>query len=618
MTGQPLTRFLFALLTLLSFTALASEPILPKHGIAMHGDLKYGPDFSHFEYANPNAPKGGKVRLNTIGTAFDTLHPFILKGNPASGIGQIYETLMASADDEAFSAYGLIAESIEVPEDRSWAIFNIRPQAHWHDGKPITAEDVVFSFNTLKKKGHPRYRFYYAAVDKAEIINDRRVKFSFSGNENRELPLIMGQLPVLPKHYWQDREFDKTTLEIPLGSGRYRIKDFEPGRYIRYERVKDYWGKDLPVNKGRFNFDEIRYDYYRDATVALEAFTAGKYDWRFENVSKFWATGYDLSMVDSGLMVKEEIGNERPTGMQAFVFNLRRPQFQDSRVRQALAYAFDFEWTNENLFYGQYNRTNSYFSNSELASRDLPQGQELEILERYRGRIPGEVFTTSYQAPATDGSGRIRSNLKQAVMLLKQAGWSISKSGPYKGKLVNAKGELFNFEILLNSPVWERIALPFAKNLKRLGIETKVRNVDSAQYQERTETFDFDMLVDVFGQSLSPGNEQRDFWSSDAAQRNGSRNTIGINNPVIDELTELLIAAPDRQSLVARTRALDRVLLWGHYVIPHWHIRNFRMIYWNKFSRPAVTPKYDIGFDSWWVDADKVSSLQQKQGKAEK
>ncbi len=614
MTAIQRHRILLLLLTLLPFTAFATQDASARHGLAMHGDLKYPADFTHFEYANPDAPKGGTARLAAIGTAFDTLHPYILKGNPAAGIGNIYETLTASASDEAFSAYGRIAESMEMPEDRSWVIFNLRKEARWHDGRPITADDVIFSFNILKEKGQPFYRFYYAPVRTAERLNDRKVKFTFDAEENRELPLIMGQLPVLPKHYWQERDFDKTTLEPPLGSGPYRIGKFEPGRFISYERVKDYWGENLPVNKGRNNFDEIRYDYYRDATVALEAFKAGEYDWRFENISKFWATGYDTDLTESGLVIKEEVQNERPTGMQGFVFNLRRPLFRDPRVRQALTWAFDFEWANAKLFYGQYTRTHSYFSNSELASRGLPEGEELEILNKYRDRLPPEVFTEAYRPPATDGSGRIRKNLKQAVKLLSEAGWKIDRK---TRKLTDSAGNTFSFEILLNSPSWERIALPYVKNLKKLGIEARVRMVDSAQYQERTETYDYDMLVDVFGQSLSPGNEQRDFWSSNAAARPGSRNTIGISDPVIDELIELVISAPDRTSLVARTRALDRALLQGHYVIPHWHIRNFRLVYWNKFSRPAVSPKYDIGFENWWQDPQKFNALQAGKGGTE-
>lgn len=585
----------------------------PVHGIAMHGDLKYPKGFTHFEYANPEAPKGGTLKLSALGTAFDNLNPYILRGNPAAGLGYGYDSMLVSSDDEAFSEYGLLAESIEVPEDRSWVIFNLRPEARWHDGQPITADDVVFTFNTLMEKGHPRYRFYYASVDKVEKLDTLKVKYSFKPGDNHELPLIVGQLPVLPKHFWEGKDFSKTTLEPPLGSGPYRIQDFEPGRFITYERVADYWGADIAVNKGRYNFNKIRFDYYRDGTVALEAFKAGAYDFRNENISKLWATGYDQNQIDVGAVVKEEVAHQRPTGMQAFVFNLRRSLFQDPLVREALAYTFDFEWTNQNLFYGQYSRTKSYFSNSELASSGLPSQAELDILEPYRGQVPDAVFNQSYEPPSTQGDGKVRQNLKQAIQLLRQAGWNIAKSGDLRGKLVK-NGQAFRFELLLSSPSWERIALPFVKNLERLGIEASVRIVDSAQYQQRMETFDYDMIVDVLPQSLSPGNEQRDFWSSEAADRPGSRNTIGIKNPVIDKLVENLIASPDRESLITRTRALDRVLLWNHYVIPHWHVRSFRLAYWNKFSKPTITPKYGIGLDTWWYDDSKAQQLNSRKG----
>jgi len=431
-------------------------------------------------------------------------------------------------------------------------------------------------------RASPFYRLYFASIAKAEKVGPRKVKFTFVDGVNRELPLITGQMPVLSKDYWRGRDFSKTTLTPPLGSGPYRIKSFEPGRSITYERVKDYWGKDLGVRKGQDNFDTIRYDYYRDATVALEAFKAGEYDFRQENISKNWATAYDFPAIKKGLVIKEEIRHQRPTGMQAFVFNTRREIFRDRRVREALAYAFDFEWTNKNLFYGQYTRTRSYFSNSELASKGLPSSAELKILEPYRGRIPDEVFTKVYQPPKTDGSGNIRQNLRRAFKLLAAAGWTFRDR-----KLVNAEtGKPFTFQILLVQPTWERIALPFVRNLKRLGIDASVRTVDTAQYQKRVEEFDFDMVVGMFGQSLSPGNEQRDLWSSAAAATPGSRNIIGIKDKVVDQLIDLIIAAPDWKSLVARTRALDRVLLWGYYVIPHWHIRSFRIASWNKFGRP--------------------------------
>jgi microcin C transport system substrate-binding protein len=587
--------------------AFAEETVTPVHAVAMHGKPKYGPDFQHFDYANPHAPKGGDVRLYAIGT-FDNLNSFTLKGISAVGLGGLYDTLLTQSFDEAFTEYGLLAESIEMPEDRSWVAFTLRKKARWHDGKPVTVEDVIFTLNVFKTKGHPFYRAYYANVAGAEKIGERKVKFTFSGGENRELPLITGQLPILPKHYWESRSFEKTTLEPPLGSGPYKIKSFQPGRTITYTRVKDYWGKDLPMNRGRHNFDTIRYDYYRDSTVALQAFKAGEYDFRQENSSKDWATAYDVPAVHGGLIKKELVPNERPTGMQAFIFNIRRPFFKDRRVREALTYAFDFEWANQNLFYGQYTRTSSYFSNSELASRGLPTPAELIILQPFRDKIPKEVYTKEYRPPSTLGEGRIRANLRQAMQLLKEAGWVFRNR-----KLVNDKtGVPFSFEILLSQPTWERISLPFAKNLKRLGIDARVRTVDAAQYQKRMEEFDYDMVVDVFPQSLSPGNEQRDFWSSASADEIGSRNTIGIKDPTVDALIDLVISAPDRESLVFRTRALDRVLLWGHYLIPHWHIRSFRVAYWDKFDRPGVTPKYSLGFDTWWVDHEKEAVLKGK------
>lgn len=587
---------------------LSQDPSVPPvHGVAMHGAPKYGPDFKHFDYVNPSAPKGGVIRQSVDRGTFNTFNPYTLKGDPAAGLAFLYESLMTSPQDEAFSEYGLIAESIEMPDDRSWVIFTLRADARWHDGTPITAEDVIWSLETLRKKGRPFYRYYYKGVAKSEKLGARRVKFTFGDTENRELPLIMGQLPVLPKHYWETRDFNATTLVPPLGSGPYKIKSFVDGRSITYERLQNYWGRNLPVNVGRYNADIIQYEYYRDATVSLEAFKSGEYDFRLENTSKVWATGYESPAFRRGLYKTTEILHERPTGMQGFVFNTRKQMFKDPRVRQALAYAFDFEWTNKNLFYGQYTRTVSFFSNSELASSKTPSIKELEILNPLKGQVPPEVFTKAYSPPETDGSGRIRKQLRQARGLLQQSGWSVKN-----GKLLNAQGELFKFEILLISPAFERIVLPFARNLKRLGIEARVRTVDTAQYRRRLDGYDFDMVVSTFGQSLSPGNEQRAFWGSDAAARRGSRNVVGIKNPAIDKLVDLIISAPDRQSLITRTRALDRVLLWNHYVIPQWHLQNFRVAYWDKFGRPAKTPKYGLAFDAWWVDGAKAANLSSK------
>ena len=572
----------------------------PAHGLSIHGDLKYGPGFSHFDYVNPRALKGGSVTLSATGT-FDNLNPFILKGVPAAGIGNTFDTLTVASADEPSSEYGLVAETIETPPDRSWVAFTLRPEARFHDGSPMTVEDVIWTFDTLKTRGHPLYRSYYAQVARVEKTGPRTVKFTFKRGENRELPVIVGQLPVLSKAYWAGRDFAKTTLDAPLGSGPYRVESLEPGRAITYRRVKDYWGAALPVNVGRFNFDTIRYDYYRDRTVALEAFKGGAFDLRVEDSSKNWATAYDVPPVRDGRIRKEQIPNEVPTGMQAWVYNTRRAIFSDPRVREALAAAFDFEWSNAHLFYGAYTRTRSYFSNSELASRGLPSEAELQVLAPFRGRVPDEVFTREYRPPSTEPGG-LRPNLVHALELLKQAGWVVRDM-----RLVNAEtGRPLTFEILLDDPTWERIALPFVKNLERLGVSARVRTVDSAQYQYRMKQFDFDMTVALFSQSLSPGNEQIDFWASASADTPGSRNLTGVRDPMVDRLIDLVISAPDRPALVARTRALDRVLLWGHYVIPHFHITAFRVAYWNRFGRPAVSPKYDLGFDTWWIDAGKA------------
>ena len=581
----------------------ATEPI-PKHAIAMHGEPKYGPDFRHFDYTNPDAPKGGIIRFAVQGT-FDSFNPLIPKGNPGAGVA--FETLLVGSADEPFTEYGLIASSIEVPPDRSWVIFTLRPEARWHDGQPITVEDVIWSLKILKTKGQPFFRFYYGSVVSAEQVGPRRVKFTFAEKGNRELPLIVGQLPVLPKHYWATRNFEATTLEPPLESGPYKVVALEPGRYVLTERVKDYWGKDLPVNKGQNNFDNIRYDYYRDDTVIREALKSGDVDYRLENQAKAWALDYDVPPVRAGWLKKEEIRHFSPTGMQAFVYNTRRDIFKDRKVRDALAYAFDFEWTNRNLFFGQYVRTQSYFSNSELASTGPPQPAELAILERYRGRVPDEVFTQAYSAPSTDGSGWPRQNLRTAFGLLGQAGWVVRDM-----RLTNVRtGQPFEFEILLVNQAFERIALPFVRNLTRLGIDARVRLVDQSQYINRLRSFDYDMIVAGWPSSESPGNEQRESWSSKAADSPAANNYAGIKDPVVDELVELVIAAPDRPGLLARTRALDRLLLFGYYVIPQWHVRVQRILYWDKFSRPAITPKTGTAIAYWWFDPVKDARLEQ-------
>ena len=608
MRGAPAT-IVVALLLVFAGNAHAATT----HGMSLFGDLKYGPDFRHFDYVNPDAPKGGTVRYATLGT-FDNLNPFVIKGVAAAGITDIFDTLTVASEDEPSSEYGLVAETIELAPDKLSVLYTLRKEARFHDGTPMTPEDVIWTFETLRAKGLPHYRSYYGDVTKVEKEGERGVRFSFKSADNRELPQIIGQMPVLSKAYWSGRDFAGTTLDAPLGSGPYKVESLDPGRSITYRRVTDYWAADLPVNKGRHNVDVIRYDYYRDGTIALEAFKAGQYDVRLENVSKNWATGYDGPALRAGLIKKEAIPNQRPSGMQGFGYNLRRPLFQDPRVREALAYAFDFEWSDKELFYNAYTRTRSYFDNSELAATGVPQGEELKILEKFRGQIPDEVFTTEYDPPKYDGSGNIRDGLRAALKLLKEAGWT------FKGeRLVNDEtGQPFEFEIILVQPEFERIVLPFKKNLERMGIDARVRTIDSAQYERRMQTFDFDMAVVSFGASESPGNELRDYFGSQAAEEPGSQNLLGIKSKVIDELIEELITAPDRASLVAHTRALDRVLQYGYYVIPHYHVSAFRVAYWDKFRRPAISPKFAVGLDTWWVDASAEQAVEARKGEVTK
>ncbi len=491
----------------ISFSVVAADVKVTKtHGMSLAGPLKYGPDFTHFEYTNPNAPKGGRLKLSAIG-GFDNLNPYIPKGQSANGLGLTFETLMTGAMDDQSAEYGLIAHSVEVPEDLSWVIYNMRPEARFHDGSPITADDVIFSLEVLTKSGRPLYRYYYANVDKVEKLDDHKVKFHFSGPPNRELPQIVGQLPILSKKHFENRKFDETTLTAILGSGPYKVKRFEANRFIEFERVKDYWGENLPVNKGQYNFDEIRYDFYRDTSVLLEAFKAGEYDHRSENSAKNWATGYKFPAADKGLVKTEAIDHGRSGGMQAYAFNLRRLKFQDPALREALTFSFDFEWTNKNIFYDQYKRTESYFSNTVMAARGKPSAAELKILEPWRDQLPPQVFGEAYKAPVTDGSGRDRKPLHTAKNILKKAGWKIKG-----GKLIEPKsGKPLTIEFLMYDQNSLRIAGPIIKNLKRLGIDATSRVVDSAQYTERVRNYDFDMVTAGFGQSLSPGNEQREF-----------------------------------------------------------------------------------------------------------
>jgi microcin C transport system substrate-binding protein len=591
----------------ITFSSFLKAEINTEHAIAMHGEPKYSKDFEHVDYVNPDALKGGSITLDAFGS-YDSFNDFISKGEPAVGLGYIYETLTSRSYDEAFTEYGLLAETIDWPDDRSWVSFNLRKEAKWNDGKSVTPEDVIWTFNTLMEKGHPFYKYYYSDVVEVIKEGDLKVRFNFKNNKNLELPLIVGQLPVLPKHYWENRNFEETTLEIPLGSGPYKIVSFDAGRSITYELNKNYWGKDIPINKGANNFERITFQYFKDRDIIRLALKSGDIDIFNENQSKAWATAYEIPTVKKGLLKKELIQHENPQGMQAFAFNIRKDIFKDKKVREALSYAFDFEWTNESLFYGAYKRTNSFFENSELASSELPIGKELKLLSEYKDDLPTEVFNMEFNPPITDGSGFIRKELSKATSLLREAEWELNGS-----KLINTNsGEEFKFEILLVSPAFERIVLPFKDNLEKLGISVNVRIIDSAQYQQRIETFDFDMVVSSIRQSLSPGNEQRNFWGSDAADTNGSRNIMGIKNPVIDSLIEKVISAKDREDLIITTKALDRVLLWNHYVIPQWHISSYRTLYWDIFDKPKIRPKYSLGTNTWWIDPLKASTIDER------
>ncbi|MGY8819892.1 MAG: extracellular solute-binding protein [Pseudomonadales bacterium] len=594
---------------LLSLTVLAEAA--PQHALTLYGELpKYPPDFSHFEYVNPDAPKGGTLRQAGFGS-FDSLNPFINKGVAADDIGLVYDTLTTNSLDEPFTVYGLLAEKIEKGPNNEWVRFYLRPEAKFHDGEPVEAEDVVFTFETLISKGAPHYRGYYADVEKAVIEGPRRVRFDFKHAGNRELPLILGQLPVLPKHWWTDKDFATGSMEAPLGSGPYRIERAEAGRSVRYARVEDYWGKNLAVNRGFYNFDHVNIDYYRDNTVALQAFKAGHFDYWLETSAKNWATAYDIEAVKDGRILKEEIANHNPQGMQGFIFNTRRDRLQDPRVREALALLFDFEWTNRQLFNGAYTRTTSYFDNSELASSGLPSEQELSILEPLRGKIPDQVFEKPFELPQTNADGIIRAQQRRAYELLTAAGWKIEND-----QMVDAKGKPVKLEFLLVQADFERVLLPYKRNLASLGIDLELRRVDVSQYINRLRSRDYDMIVSGFGQSSSPGNEQREYWHSASADNPGSRNYIGLKDPAIDVLVEKLIAADSRDELLTRTRALDRVLLAGHYVIPNWHIKTWRVAYWNHLAHPEITPRYDVALMTWWnkpdVDKPEPEPLEDK------
>jgi microcin C transport system substrate-binding protein len=583
-----------------------------RHGLSLFGELKYPQGFKNFDYVNVSAPKGGVARLIAFGT-FDNFNVVTggVKGSLVNGIDQLYDTLMVAALDEVSTEYGLLAESVSHPDDHSSVTYRLRAEAKWHDGQPVTVEDVIFSLDAFKKN-HPQYSAYYRHVVKAEKTGDREITFTFDQPGNRELPQIVGQLNVIPKHYWEGtdssgrkRDIASTTLEPPLGCGAYKIKSFVPGRTISFERVKDYWGKDLPVNVGRDNFDELRYEYFRDPTVAVEAFKADQVDWRTENSAKNWATAYDFPAVRDKRVLLEEFPINSSGVMQGFVFNTRRDKFKDPRVRRAFNYAFDFEEMNKQIFFGQYKRISSYFEGTELAARELPTGQELAILETVRDKVPPELFTQPYRNPTTGSPDVVRSNLREGVRLLREAGWEVRNR-----RLVNVKtNEPMTVEFLLSSPDSVRFVEPYKPNLDRLGVTVTMRVVDDAQYENRLRQWDYDIITAVWGQSLSPGNEQRGYWHSQSADQPGSRNFAGIKNPAIDQLIDRVIFAKDRAELEAATKAMDRVLLWNHYVVPQWTYGKIRSARWDRFSRPDPLPRYGFsGFPTiWWWDKEKAA-----------
>ena len=578
------------------------------------GDLKYPSNFAHFDYVNPNAPKGGEFRLHSIGT-FDNLNPFVLKGTRLRGDAAIalsglpYDSLMVRALDEPDAMYGLVANRVEIAPDRSWVAFTMRPEARFNDGSPLTAEDVVFSYEILISKGTPQYRVILRDVESAVVESTHKVRFSFTKNAaKRDLPLTVAGIPIFSKAYYATRDFSKTTLNPPLGSGPYRITRVDQGRSLVYERVDDYWAKDLPVNRGRYNFETIRFDFYRDRNVAMEAFKAGEYDFREEYTSKTWATAYEFPAIEQGLVQRVSLPDESPASRQYFVLNQRREFFKDWRVRAALNHAFDFEWTNKNIFYGLYARTESLFQNTPMAARDLPTPDEAALLEPYRDQLRQEIFTQVYEQPKTDGSGNNRHNLRIAMQLLKEAGYTIRD-----GKLTRSNGQPVTLEYLTFSPGFERVIAPLNRNLKRLGIEATIRIVDTAQYTNRLHEFDFDLTMAAFGTVATPGIGERALWGSDVANSPGTINYAGIADPVVDALIEKIGNAADRPSLEAAARALDRVLLWNLYVIPAWFNDSNNIAYWDKFTGPGKAAKYDPYFgylDTWWVDSAKAKTLE--------
>jgi microcin C transport system substrate-binding protein len=599
------------LVALPTVSARAADAATCRHAVSLVDAPKMPANFKHFDWVNPDAPKGGTLKIAEIGS-FDNFNPFTIEGSAADGLGGIFDSLFTASPDEPSTAYGLIAECVRYPDDFSSATFKLRPEAKFQDGKPVRAEDVVFSLEALKSS-NPQTSLYYKNVVKAEKTGDHEVTFTFDVKGNRELPLIVSELNVLPEHYWKSsdangkpRDITKSTLEPPLGSGPYKVKSFEAGRTLIYARDPNYWAKDLPVNKGQWNFDEVKRDYYRDRVPAFEAFKSGMADVWVESSSNAWATQYEFPAVKAGHIKKEMLAHKRVAGMQSFTFNLRRKAFADARVRQALALVLDFEELNKKIFAGAYTRLNSYFDNSELRARGLPEGRELEILSEVKSEIPPDVFTTEFKVPVNAGPDDLRNHMRAAVKLLQDAGWTLKG-----GALTNAAGETLNAEFLLVQPDFERVVLPYIENLKKIGVNATLRTVDSSQYERRAKSFDFDIVVNSVGQSHSPGNEQRFFFGSSAADRQGSRNVGGIKNPAVDKLIEKIILSKDRADLVAATHALDRVLLWNFYVVPQWYLPADRIAVWDQFGRPAKLPsQFPVRHEqTWWIDKAKADAV---------
>lgn len=587
-------RFFFALVAfLLPFSAQAD------HGIALYGALKYPAGFRHFDYVNPKAPKGGTMKLSYSGP-FDSVNPYILKGVAAPGVAQyLFQSLMTASYDEPQSYYGLIATDIQVAPDHSYADFTLNRKARWHDGKPITPEDVIFSFHALKEEGHPVYRVMYKPIREVEKIGPRQVRFHFDDKEHRELPLIAASMPILPMHYYEKVPFAKSSLQPPVGSGPYKITAIDPGRSITYTRVKDAWAADLNVERGLNNFDTIKIDVYRDDVVALEGIKSGQFDYYEEYIARNWATAYHIPAVARGDLVKVKIPHKIPRGMQAFMFNTRLAKFADPRVREAIGLTLDFQWMNKTLFYGAYERNTSFFQNNDpFMATGLPTGEELQLLEKYRDQLPKEVFEKVFTVPTTDGSGYSRDNLLKAQALLDDAGWVMKD-----GKRTNAKtGEVMTIEFLMTQRTFERVISIMRQNLRKLGIDSTFRYVDASQYQRRVDKRSFDIVSIWWNQGLNfPGSEQFTFWHSSQADLVGSQNLGGVENPVIDDLVMRIQRAQTLEQLIPAAKALDRVLLHSHYVIPHWYMSAWRVLYWNKFGRPKITPAYNIAVDSWWA-----------------